>query len=259
MNDIVISNLNYSYYNRVKNTSTKALTNVNLTFGRGMRIVVCGKNGAGKSTLLSIIAGKKLIREEEVLVFNKPVFHDTTLAGRIGFVGEWWSNDYAMNIKIKELFSEYRGSRRYTHLLKMFDMDENKLISGISKGEKKKVQIMVNIIKRKDIYIFDEATESLDLISRKLLLEFLRKESEKHNCIIIYSTHIFDYIQGWCSHILYLSNGSVAFFSDIGSVTSAKNYVSLADHIFENMMRETREKEKEKGLTLDDLLRTDSE
>ncbi|SBS87221.1 CCR4-associated factor 16, putative (CAF16) [Plasmodium ovale curtisi] len=187
-------------------------------------------------------------------MFNKPVFHDTTLAGRIGFVGEWWSNDYAMNITIRELFSEYHGSRRYTHLLKLFDMDENKLISGISKGEKKKVQIMVNIIKRKDIYIFDEATESLDLISRKLLLDrFLRKESEKHNCIIIYSTHIFDYIQGWCSHILYLSSGSVAFFSDIGIITSAKNYVSLADHIFENMMRETREKEKEKekGLSLD--------
>ncbi|SBS87219.1 ABC transporter puatative [Plasmodium ovale curtisi] len=66
MGDIVISNLNYSYYNRVKNTSTKALTNVNLTFARGMRIVVCGKNGAGKSTLLSIIAGKKVTTDRKI-------------------------------------------------------------------------------------------------------------------------------------------------------------------------------------------------
>lgn len=60
MNEIVINHLSYNYYNRVGNKSTTALENVNLSFGRGMRVVICGKNGAGKSTLLSIIAGKKV-------------------------------------------------------------------------------------------------------------------------------------------------------------------------------------------------------
>ncbi|SCP02616.1 CCR4-associated factor 16, putative [Plasmodium malariae] len=257
MNDITIHNLNYNYYNRIKNTSTKALDNVNLSFGRGMRIVVCGKNGAGKSTLLSILAGKKLIKEEQVLVFNRPVFHDTALTNRIGFVGEWWSDEYAMNITIKDFFSQYSSSKRYKILLKLFDIDENKLISSISKGEKKKVQILVNLIKRKDIYIFDEATESLDLISRKLLLEFLKKECIKHNCIIIYSTHIFDYMEKWCSHVLYLSNGSVTFFSDIHTIKNVKNYTSLAEYIFDNMMKEIKERDNIDNV--DDLLQIDSE
>lgn len=34
----------------------------------------------------------QLVKEESVLVFNKPAFHDTTLSSRIGFVGEWWSD-----------------------------------------------------------------------------------------------------------------------------------------------------------------------
>ncbi|ANQ06435.1 ABC transporter [Plasmodium coatneyi] len=257
MNEIVINNLSYNYYNRVGNTKTAALENVNLSFGRGMRIVVCGKNGAGKSTLLSIIAGKKLVKEESVLVFNKPAFHDTTLSSRIGFVGEWWSDDYAMNITVKDFFAKYKDSKRYRKLLKLFEISEDKLISSASKGEKKKIQILVNLVTRKDVYIFDEATESLDLISRKLLLEFLKRECIKHNCIIIYSTHIFDYMEKWCSHILYLSKGSVAFFSDIGTVTSAKDYTSLADYIFDHMMEETSEEQHMK--TMEDLFLEDSE
>ncbi|CRH03812.1 CCR4-associated factor 16, putative [Plasmodium relictum] len=257
MNEISINNLNYNYYDRIKNTSTKALANINLSFQRGMRILVCGKNGAGKSTLLSIIAGKKLIKEEEVLVFNKPAFHDTTLSNKIGFVGEWWSDEYILNITIKDLFSQYRNSKRYKNLLKLFEIDENKLITSISKGEKKKVQILANIIKRKDIYIFDEVTESLDLVSRKLLLEFLKKECIRYNCIIIYSTHIFDHMEKWCSHILYLSNGYVAHFSDINSVINDNSYVSLAEYIFNKMLMELKEKENINDL--DDLLLIDSE
>ncbi|VWU51961.1 CCR4-associated factor 16, putative [Hepatocystis sp. ex Piliocolobus tephrosceles] len=256
-NIIIINNLNYYYHNRIKNTNTKALDNVNLSFKRGMRIVVCGKNGAGKSTLLSILAGKKLINEQEVLIFNKPVFHDTSLSDTIGYIGEWWSNDYAMNISIKNFFIKYQNSKRYKQLLKLFEINENKLISSLSTGEKKKVQILVSIIKKKDIYIFDEATESLDLISRKLLLDFLMKESIKYNCIIIYSTHIFDYMEKWSTHILYLSVGSVKFFSGTQSITSAKNYVSLADFVFNSMMNET--KETGNISNLDELLQIDSE
>ncbi|KOB58505.1 hypothetical protein PFHG_00251 [Plasmodium falciparum HB3] len=176
MNQIVINNLNYNYYNGIQRTRIKALQNVNLCFERGMRILVCGKNGAGKSTLLSIIAGKKVkmikkIKRNEVLIFNKQAFHDTDISNKIGYVGEWWSEEYAMNISIKDFCFNYEYTKRYKNLLKLFELDENKIISNLSKGERKKVQIMVNIIVRKDIYIFDEATESLDLVSRKLLLE----------------------------------------------------------------------------------------
>lgn len=79
--------------------------------------------------------------------------------------------EYAMNITIKSMFAQYADSKRYKKLMKLFDIDDSKVISGISKGQKKKVQIVSTIIKRKDIYIFDEAAESLDLISRKVLLE----------------------------------------------------------------------------------------
>eukprot|EP00366_Plasmodium_knowlesi_P003175 XP_002260672.1 ABC transporter, putative [Plasmodium knowlesi strain H] len=252
MDEIVINHLSYNYYNRLGRTSTAALQNVNLSFSKGMRVVVCGKNGAGKSTLLSIIAGKKLVKEESVLVFNKPAFHDTTLSSRIGFVGDWWSDDYAMNITVKDFFAKYKDSKRYRKLLNLFEISEDKLISSASKGEKKKIQILVNLVTRKDVYIFDEATESLDLISRKLLLEFLKRECIKYNCIIIYSTHIFDYMEKWCSHVLYLSKGSVAFFSDIGT-----DYTSLADYIFDQMMEETSEEQKMK--TLEDMFLADSE
>lgn len=254
---IVINNLNYSYINTIKNTKVDALKNVNLCIQKGMRVMVCGKNGAGKSTLLSIIAGKKMIRENEVLIFNKPSFHDTSLSTRISFVGEWWNEEYILHIQIKDFFSHYKNSKRYQKLLRLFELDENKYITNVSKGEKKKIQILANIIKRKEIYIFDEVTESLDLISRKLLLEFLKKECIKYNCIIIYSTHIFDHMEEWCSHVLYLSNGSIGCFNDIRDIIDKQRGHLLIDFVFDKMLKELKEKGNSGGV--EELVCIDSE
>lgn len=257
MDEIRINNLNYTYVNEIKNTKVQALKNVNLSLKRGMRVMVCGKNGAGKSTLLNIIAGKKMIKEHEVLIFNRPSFHDTSLSEHISFVGEWWNEDFIINITIKNLFKQYNNSKRYKRLLKLFDIDEHKFITGLSKGEKKKTQIMANLIKRKDIYIFDEVTESLDLISRKLLLEYLKKECLKYNCIVIYSTHIFDHMEQWCSHVLFISSGSVNFFSDVNEIIKSTEGGTLIEYIFNKMTMELKEKEEINDL--EDLIIIDSD
>lgn len=60
MDSIIINNLTYNYYHPLRKTRIQALSDLNLVFEKGMRILVCGKNGAGKSTLLSILAGKKV-------------------------------------------------------------------------------------------------------------------------------------------------------------------------------------------------------
>ncbi|CAD2106575.1 CCR4-associated factor 16, putative [Plasmodium vinckei] len=257
MDSIVINNLTYNYYHPLRKTRIQALNGINLVFERGMRVLICGKNGAGKSTLLSILAGKKLVNEESVSAFNKPVFHDLSLNDRIGYVGEWWNDEYAMNITIKNMFAQYADSKRYKKLMKLFDIDDSKVISGISKGQKKKVQIVSTIMKRKDIYIFDEAAESLDLISRKVLLDFLKNESIKYKCIIIYSTHIFDCMDKWSTHVLYLGKGSVSFFSDINSIVNDKKYVSMADFVFDHMMEETNKNDK--SYDIDEIMNLDSD
>merc|ERR1719163_4734 len=57
----------------------------------------------------------------------------------------------------------------------------------------------------------DEVTTDLDLIARQALLVFLREESEVRGVTVIYSTHIFDGVNDWPTHLLHLKKGGVHF------------------------------------------------
>lgn len=49
----------------------------------------------------------------------------------------------------------------------------------------------------------------LDVLARADLLKFLKKECEERGATIIYATHIFDGLENWPSHIVYVANGKL--------------------------------------------------
>jgi hypothetical protein len=56
-------------------------------------VVVC----AGKSTLLQVLAGKFMIKKEQLSVLGRPPFHDTALVceGDLAYLGGSWRRDVA--------------------------------------------------------------------------------------------------------------------------------------------------------------------
>lgn len=57
--------------------------------------------------------------------------------------------------------------------------------------------------------LLDEITVDLDVLARADLLTFLKKECEERGATIIYATHIFDGLENWPSHIVYVANGKL--------------------------------------------------
>ncbi|KAL6139125.1 hypothetical protein ACLB2K_064402 [Fragaria x ananassa] len=55
------------------------------------------------------------------------------------------------------------------------------------------------------VLLLDEITVDLDLLARADLLTFLKKECEERGTTIIYATHIFDGLENWPSHIVYVA------------------------------------------------------
>ncbi|NLI90000.1 MAG: ABC transporter ATP-binding protein, partial [Epulopiscium sp.] len=65
-----------------------------------------------------------------------------------------------------------------------------------------------------DIYIFDEPTLGLDVMSSQDIIEFMKSEREKGK-IVLYSTHYMEEAETLCDNILMIHEGKV-----IGSGTS---------------------------------------
>eukprot|EP00922_Rhytidocystis_sp_ex-Travisia-forbesii_P022485 GHVS01032922.1.p1 GENE.GHVS01032922.1~~GHVS01032922.1.p1 ORF type:complete len:265 (+),score=54.75 GHVS01032922.1:395-1189(+) len=212
--------LSYSYdnektdYNRVE-----GLHDLTFQVKKGSRVVVVGGNGAGKSTLLSILGGKKMVcPEEAALIMGRPVFNDTSLGKNVMYMGEWWKHEVFMDVTVSDCLSDQLGSSRCERLRRLLDVDLSWRISKVSDGQRRRCQLLANLVEPKDVYIMDEATTDLDVVARDSLMRMLREETEERNATILYATHIFDNLEGWPTHILYLKRGRLALFSPMEKV-----------------------------------------
>ena len=59
------------------------------------------------------------------------------------------------------------------------------------------------------VLLLDEITVDLDVLGRADLLAYLRAETEERGACIVYATHIFDGLESWATHLMYLADGGL--------------------------------------------------
>ena len=64
--------------------------------------------------------------------------------------------------------------------------------------------------------LLDEITVDLDVLGRADLLAYLRAETEERGACIVYATHIFDGLESWATHLMYLANGGLKVREQMG-------------------------------------------
>ena len=146
----------------------------NYTFKKGDRIGLAGKNGTGKSTFLNMITG---VLEPDAGIIEKG---ETTVFGYYRQLGLTLSpGDRVIDVvkNIAEYIKMANGellsaSQLLTHFLfppeKQFGM-----VSKLSGGERKRLQLMRVLITNPNFLILDEPSNDLDIDTLNVLEEFL--------------------------------------------------------------------------------------
>uniref|UniRef100_A0A6S9WCX1 ABC transporter domain-containing protein n=2 Tax=Chrysotila carterae TaxID=13221 RepID=A0A6S9WCX1_CHRCT len=202
------------------------LRDVSMALPRGARCMLLGANGAGKSTLMSVIGGRHLVEEESAMVLGRPAFHDTSLASRVALLTGNWTHTVSFvghnvpyqAMEVSRLIASHSvgvDPERVRRLVQLLEVDEKWNLTTVSDGQRRRVQILCKLIKPCEVLLLDEITTDLDLLARQDLLQFLREESEERGVCTIYCTHIFDGLDGWPTHIAYLSGGEMVFCKPI--------------------------------------------
>ena len=102
-------------------------------------------------------------------------------------------------------------------------------VANLSTGMKQKVSLVVSIAHDPDIIIFDEPTNGLDVITAKVVTDFLKELKEQGKTIIL-STHIFSLVEKLCDRAGIIIDGVLTVCSDIETLTKDK---SLEDVFFD--------------------------
>lgn len=225
---IEVHDLHFAY----RGSSREVLAGVELAIEPGRRVLVIGANGAGKTTLLRVIAGKHMVPEAQVRVLGTSAFHDPQLSNRLEMLGGRFP--FEVDLTVSEILGHQRGvdPARQARLIDVLGVDVNWHMHAVSDGQRRRVQLVLGLLRPRDVLLLDEITTDLDLIARQDLLAFLRTESETRGTTILYATHIFDTLEHWATDIVYLVAGRVVTHAPIAQVAelATQPLVSVVEH-----------------------------
>lgn len=116
------------------------------------------------------------------------------------------------DIDVPSLLSSIGGDAypdRRDELVKILDIDLRWRMHAVSDGERRRVQLAMGLVRPWEVLLLDEITVDLDLLSRRNFLEWLRGETERRQCTVVYATHILDNLVGWPTEIVHMHLGRV--------------------------------------------------
>ena len=216
-----------------------ALNGLSFEVNKGEIYALLGTNGAGKTTTLRILStllkpddGKCYI--DGVNVSKEP----DKIRSKIGFLtSELKLDGFFTPNYLYDFFSDLYGVKselrivRKKELFNTLGIDKfaEVKVSNLSTGMKQRVAIAISLVHDPDIIIYDEPTNGLDIVSSKMVIDYL-KELKTNGKTIIISTHIFEVVEKVADRVGIVINGKLEYEDSISRIKKEK---SLEDVFFE--------------------------
>ena len=225
---------------KVKKFKTKkeeflAVNNVSFSAEKGEILGILGPNGAGKTTLLRMLGGILTPTSGNIKIGeydysqdkNKAKKHIGYLSGNTKLYGRLSPRELLTNLyempkeEIEDSIEE---------VIKIMDMEKfiDNRIENLSTGQTQRTSIARCLIHSPSIYIFDEPTLGLDVISSKSIIEFMKNEKQKGKTVL-YSTHYMEEAETLCDKILMIHQGEIIAYGTPQSLKDKTNTSNLRD------------------------------
>lgn len=194
--EIEFDNVEFSYYG----SNEPVLKNITFKVNKGETLAIIGGTGSGKTTLVNLIlrfyeatAGNIKIGGEDIKDIKI-----NTLREMIAYVPQksvLFSGTIAENIKYgkqdateEEVLDAAKVSQSYEFISELEDKFDSRVSQGgtnYSGGQKQRIAIARAIIRKPDIYIFDDSFSALDYKTDRVLREELNKYAKGATKVIV--------------------------------------------------------------------------
>ncbi len=187
-----------------------ALDCVDLTLGRGRIIGLLGPNGSGKTTLIKILNG--LIRPNGGTVLIDGEAPGPYTKAQVSYLPD--KNYFADWMKVKDLldlFEEFYADfdrARAEEMCRALGLQSDQRLKEMSKGMKEKIQLILVMSRRAQLYLLDEPIAGVDPAARDYILNTIISNYDEEATILI-STHLISDIEKVLDEVVFLRNGKV--------------------------------------------------
>lgn len=208
-----------------------AVDDLSFTAYEGEVFGLLGPNGAGKTTTLRIMSALVKPDKGDVLVDGASVVKNPEeVRKRIGFLtSELKLEEFFTPNYLFQFFSELHGvdkkeaDARKQNLFDKFGITKfaEVKVGDLSTGMKQKISLVISIVHDPDIIIFDEPTNGLDVLTAKVVTDFLLELKAQGKTIVV-STHIFSLIEKICDRVGVIIDGKMAVCDTLENITAEK-------------------------------------
>lgn len=201
-----------------KGTDFYSVEDLDLIIEEGEIFGLLGPNGAGKTTLISMLCGLLKPTSGSVTI-NELNYrdHKKKLQYLIGVVPQ----EYALyptltayeNLLYFGAMYGLKGSKLKNNIKQSLDSlglspFANKRIKTFSGGMKRRVNLIAGVLHQPKILFLDEPTVGVDVQSKNVIMQHLKKMND-NGTTIIYTSHHMSEAQDFCSRVAIVDSGKI--------------------------------------------------
>ncbi len=206
-----------------------AVSNVNFTIEPGELVGFLGPNGAGKTTTLKMLAGLLYPTRgsARVLGYTPWERHDGYRRQFALVLGQknqlWWDlparESLELNAKIYGIPAD-RFARTVAEMSELLAVRDKLNISvrELSLGERMKMELIASLLHQPKVLFLDEPTIGLDVVSQKVVREFLKHHNATQQTTILLTSHYMADIQALCERVIIIDHGKISFDGKLSEV-----------------------------------------
>ncbi|NLR68498.1 cyclic peptide export ABC transporter [Chitinophaga varians] len=194
------------------NDSGFSLGPLNLRISRGDIVFVTGGNGSGKSTLINLLTGLFMPDEGAVKVNGRKLEREDLMAYRHLF-STVFIDPHLFHVHLEDFDFHDTTFQEWLHVMKInktlrVDYENNKINTGLSKGQQKRLALIFALMEKRQILVLDEWAAEQDPAFRHFFyttLLPLLKERGITQIVVTHDDHYFSV----ADHVVKLNYGMI--------------------------------------------------
>lgn len=227
-----------------------AVSNVSFSVEPGEIVGFIGPNGAGKTTTLKMLSGilhptSGTATVNGYIPWERKDGFKRSFALVAGQKSQLWADLPAIeSLNLNKYIYEIPDEQYKTtvaELTEMLDVKEflKVQVRRLSLGERMKMELIAALLHSPSVFLLDEPTIGLDILSQKAIRKYLKEYNRKTGATVILTSHYTKDIEELCDHTIIISGGEKVFdgqLCEISKYISDKKIINLT---FSNIVNST--------------------
>ena len=210
---VVCSGLTKSY------GSFTALKNLDLNLERGRFIGLLGPNGSGKTTTIKLLNG--LLQPTSGMITVDGAQPGRYTHSIVSYLPDRaYLSDWMKITDVIDFFSDfYRDFDRVkaTEMFKTLRISPLDRLKTLSKGTKEKVQLILTMSRRAQLYVLDEPIAGVDPAARDYILNTILANYSEDASVLL-STHLIADIERVLDEVVFLKDGEMVLHESVDTI-----------------------------------------